>query len=389
MEHCNVKEPPSEVTEMTIVDDLNSIYYGCFMSATIRTESSRTADATVKVFTGDKSVAHPNRQSILELKVPVNQTPSKLISCDVVADIPVSAPRITIGDLGRPNADYTIYAAKPRGETVDATVHAPPNRFLWGPSGNMHDLAVQCVCTGPNDQERTTVGVGEQVNLFFEPALDFHNPQWGHTGGGLSTSPTIPANGTFYTASSNAATDRVMANFPKGGGGFVTLTTTFTVLAPSGVARAQIRGTDSFGVGVAGAGMYLDVVIGPTNVSFNRVEVMEVGQAAANMTGYFISNPPPPHGSAQGANDWHPIACNNVATDGNFDHCLTPSCPGPWNPGGGFTWPIPALWKVGNGPTHSLPWSDQVFSLQGNGTMTITKFGKSVTRTINNQISTQ
>ena len=54
--------------------------------------------------------------------------------------------------------------------------------------------------------------------------------------------------------------------------------------------------------------------------------------------------------------------------------------PRPWFPGGGFKWRIPALWKVGDGPTNALGWSDQVFRLEADGTMTVQKFGHSVTR---------
>ena len=54
-----------------------------------------------------------------------------------------------------------------------------------------------------------------------------------------------------------------------------------------------------------------------------------------------------------------------------------------WSPGGEFTWPITAFWRIGIN-LDVLPWSDQHFKLDSSGTMTITKFGISVTRDINN-----
>jgi hypothetical protein len=85
---------------------------------------------------------------------------------------------------------------------------------------------------------------------------------------------------------------------------------------------------------------------------------------------------------------WHYVDCNNQIED--FDYCYyngSDHLPPPWS-GGTFTWQIPALWEVvGDSSTHSLPWSDQVFSLDGSGTMTITKYGHSVTRTVNDGVS--
>jgi hypothetical protein len=365
------------------------------MSATIRTESFRTADATVKVFTGDKSIAHPNRQSILELYVPVGGVSDKSTVCVVRADSSVRPDTVIVGELGRVNFDYTIYAVKPRGETIDATVHAPLKRYVWRPLGNMHDLAVQCVCTGPNDRERTTVGVGEQVNLCFEPALDFHNPQWTHAGGNLSTSPTVPANGTFYTASSNAATDKVMANFPKSGGGYVTLTTTFDVRAPTGV-KTSIRGLAEFFAGPyprVAAGMFIDVVLQPTTVSFNRVQVQEPGEPTT-ATGYFtqLGVTPPSH-SGNGADEWHPVSCDNKVLSpplNRFDHAWDDRG-WPIGVSGTYTWPIHPVWRVGAADTTTDPlsgWTEQKFTLSDNGTMRIDKFGHHVIRGPNQERGT-
>jgi hypothetical protein len=57
---------------------------------------------------------------------------------------------------------------------------------------------------------------------------------------------------------------------------------------------------------------------------------------------------------------------------------------------GGVTWVIPALWKVGDAGephTNSFKWSDQSFTIDGDGTMTVSKFGCTTKRTIHNFIT--
>lgn len=140
--------------------------------------------------------------------------------------------------------------------------------------------------------------------------------------------------------------------------------------------------------------MRLNVVLGPTNVSFYRVQIFEVGQPASGIWGqYFSDHPPGPHDFDAGADHWRPVDYANLIDIGaQFDTCSywgSQNLPGPPWSGGGFTWHIPALWSIGGGRTNSLPWSDQVFSLGPDGTFTISKFGHSVTRTIHDVITTQ
>jgi hypothetical protein len=226
------------------------------------------------------------------------------------------------------------------------------------------------------------VGVGEYVNMTFQPDFWLHPPLWGHTGGGLNVGPTIPANAVLYTASSNATSDSVMANFPAPGGKHVTLTTTFGVVAPDGV-TTTVREFDWAGsLPLVGAGMKLDVVLQPTTVSFSRVEVMEPGEPTTGITGYFSNHPPPTH-AGNGADVWHPVNCGNLIMGppiDAFDHANSYGWPvGQW---GTYTWPIHPIWRVpGTGTTHTLSgWTDQVHTLQVDGTVIVQKFGHTVTR---------
>jgi hypothetical protein len=54
---------------------------------------------------------------------------------------------------------------------------------------------------------------------------------------------------------------------------------------------------------------------------------------------------------------------------------------GGWSPGGKFTWNIPGKWRIaGTGTGTEFSSWKQKFVLGSDGTMTITKFGKTVTR---------
>ena len=55
--------------------------------------------------------------------------------------------------------------------------------------------------------------------------------------------------------------------------------------------------------------------------------------------------------------------------------------------GGSYTWNIPAVWSVGTSQTNPLSGWNQVHTLGPDGTMTVTKFGHSVSRTIQGNYS--
>jgi hypothetical protein len=60
----------------------------------------------------------------------------------------------------------------------------------------------------------------------------------------------------------------------------------------------------------------------------------------------------------------------------------------PWT-SGGFMWNVPAQWKIGdNGTTNTITGWIQSFSIDGNGTVTIQKFGNTITRNTNDVVNT-
>src|ERR1019366_114048 len=124
----------------------------------------------------------------------------------------------------------------------------------------------------PPNRARTTVGVGERVlvTLAGSPA---GNWTWSTSAGSVA-----PTNGwgTLFTAPSNAANATVTISYPGG-----SCPVQFIVLEPAGVVAATIAYTSDFSNNVAGALMHLaPVIVGPTNVSFYRVQMLEVGLPA-------------------------------------------------------------------------------------------------------------
>jgi len=222
------------------------------------------------------------------------------------------------------------------------------------------------------------LGVGEEVDLSFSPGL-VTNAAWTCTWSSTAGS-VVPsfATSTHFTAPSNA---------PSGGTG-ATVTATlgdenldvdFGVVKPSGVDRVGLVSLFPYAQGWAGAGMYVTVYLAPTNVSFYRVQCMEVGQDATNIWGYFSQYTPQQlaHDDNAGANRWISVGCDN-----SWDHSWDKAESNPYYPwsAGGFTWQIPGKWKIDSGRTNDIHFSDQTFEIEPDGTMVVTKFEHRVTR---------
>lgn len=195
----------------------------------------------------------------------------------------------------------------------------------------------------------------------------------------------MQGNSTVFTAPSNAAIVTVTAKvFGK------SISRNFTVVEPSGYVYAQLIGTNHDLVGVALAGMTNIVFIGPTNVSFYRVWMEEVGAVSTNATGYFANTNTWPAGNLdhgkRGANIWFRLTSQNTWSDA----ASSGSCDQPWS-AGNFTWPIPVAWQVGsaNSPkTNYITGWNQNFTIDAGGTVIVQKFGNTVIRTPNDVITT-
>jgi hypothetical protein len=230
-----------------------------------------------------------------------------------------------------------------------------------------------------NDQQRTRLGVGEEVDLYIIPA---DTVTWSTSAGSVT-----PASGssTRFTAPSNVppATATITANYGAG-----SCTKPFTIVPPTGIDRALVVSNYNFPTNTMGAGMHLYVWIAPTNVSFYRVSVIEPGMDAINITGKFTNwtGAQLGHTTARGANVWFPLSHANMWPPA-WDHAQWSGVGQPWY-AGSFEWPIPGKWKIGSGPTNNLTAWNQIMSITDtNGTMTVQKFGFTVTRTTNNVIT--
>jgi hypothetical protein len=231
----------------------------------------------------------------------------------------------------------------------------------------------------PTNRARLTIGVGESVDVSLSPELPwpaYKSVTWSATAGYL-----FPPNGntTRFTAPGYATNVALTVNYNG-----TLWTSNFTVVAPTGYAYALVTNADCYPTPPvnAQAGMSLRVVMAPTNVSLYRVQIMEVPAGPTNLQGYFSIYGAPPHDALHRAGQWYQLGQDN-SWPGN-DHASSDVYGQPWSgtgwSGGSFTWHIPVAWKVDYGPQYLLDGWDQSFTLLGDGTVTVTKFGHSVTR---------
>ena len=238
------------------------------------------------------------------------------------------------------------------------------------------NLAVSAI---PTNRTRLTVGVGERVNLNLagNPAGNY---TWSTSAGGVQ-----PTNGTAttFTAPSNAANATVRVNYDGG-----SCTMQFTAIEPSGILGTNARAQTGYTTNRAGAGMIIDNYLLPLTVSFYRVQAQEVPATSnLNVTGYFANTNffptgPPIHNAAAGAGPWIGTGWDNKNGVDTAASGTTLVSRQPWA-AGSFTWPVPVVWRIGSGPTNNLTRTDQTFSITTNGTVSVQKFGHSVTRGTN------
>jgi hypothetical protein len=213
---------------------------------------------------------------------------------------------------------------------------------------------------------RTDVGVGEVVH-FSSPVAG----QWQASHGTPHSSGAVAK--FTWTAPAKAGSTKITLK-----AGTKTVVKTFTVHAPDSL-HFKLKSIESFPKGQQGVGMYTDLTVGPTNVSFGNTEWLEVGEAGTNVTGYFkkfnastlVHHPTP---------SW--LRWNEKNTS-IWDHASLFQWPAPWSVGG-FQWTIPNKWRVasvgGNG--HVFTTTHQVFHMTDTqGTTSVSKGGVSTTRT--------
>jgi hypothetical protein len=252
------------------------------------------------------------------------------------------------------------------------------------PASTNYKLIFRCNAFVPVQQVRTNIGVGENVTIYFTPNIPT-NSTWGASAGSLlmTNGPT-----TLFTAPSNATNATVTATLPNGQSKSIT----FNVIAPSGFSPAVITNTypSTIPQGQPGAEMDVTMFLLPTNVSFAAVQLMEVSNNAVNISNYFantnIFTNAPYQLRHQSAGFWWDVSSDNSSCDsvGILPQILLP----PWS-AGSCQWIIPTQWRVGsNGGNNNLLSNTATFSIDGSGTVTVSRWGRSITRTTNNAIMT-
>ena len=291
--------------------------------------------------------------------------------------------QFTMGALGSLGADSSLWCVLQDNATKDITPKATgklnPDYYTFTANQQKYYFVSRCEAAR-QDLARTNVGVGELVSLYFSQTAPDNIPvpagcllsapiTWQTTAGSF----IIGTGGAVLIAPSNAAIATVTATV-RG----ASVSNCFNVLEPTGIS-STVRSNQIFSAGQVGAGMYLNVVLQPTNVSFGRLEMTEPAEATTGITGYFTTHTPPTH-AGNGAGDWHSVNSDNLVVDNVFDHAWSGGWPiGVW---GSYTWPISPVWTVGyNGNTNSLNgWTDQVMTLSTDGTMRVDKLDHYVIR---------
>lgn len=217
----------------------------------------------------------------------------------------------------------------------------------------------------PVNKNRRRIGVGERMAIEFDPnistlSLSTQDPT-------SSVGADVIGNIT-YTAPDHGCEDRLseatcgeLANF--------------SIVEPTGYKANVTAYSVSATPGVAGSfRVDYELVLEPSDVSLAKVELMEVGMTSTDATGYF-SRARNAHfltHTGGNVNKWVQVGDHNESTDIAICAQLDP----PWEDGSAMTWPIPNRWRVsGSSSSHYLGNTDQRFTIDSNGYVTMEKFG--------------
>jgi hypothetical protein len=148
-------------------------------------------------------------------------------------------------------------------------------------------INTETVATTPANRSRTTIGIGEEVNISIVPSTV--SVSWSATGGG-NVSPGTGNSATF-TASKNPTTSVIHAQIAG-----ADITVPFNVVAPNGM-RTSLAGDGSLGssgTNNIGANSRFDCYVLPDYVSFYNIEFQEniPGEAFTWPDGTAGSRPP-------------------------------------------------------------------------------------------------
>ncbi|HEU5122768.1 MAG TPA: hypothetical protein VFW05_01755, partial [Verrucomicrobiae bacterium] len=281
---------------------------------------------------------------------------------------PVPMHEITVGGMGTPDVNGYVATKLPPRKEININVKASGQKQYWFQiDGKKHKLVSQCASPYPTDRARTNIGVGEQLTLQFSPALPL-DAEWSTSGGLLSTNL---GKSVVFTAPDRANKVTISA-VVKG----LVATKQFKVIEPSGEFRAEITETNHFPVGTIGAGMRDVLTVYPTNVSFYRVELIELSCMPTNITGYCTNMDFDPVNVGYAPLDYENSCDDKVHTSFDADPPLY---------AGGWDVFVPTVWHViGSSETNSFGILFSPDRLLGpNGDFSVGKNGITIIRSTN------
>jgi hypothetical protein len=348
--------------------------YSIPISYSVEPEWSETVQQVVKLFTGGKALRQS--KSLFVLNQALYWSTGEGFDWDQYDDFGDVPPKqIVLDALGTLGDDGNLYTAQANGQNVAITPRTTqPYSLVSGalPSQQKYTPVSQTYYPALTDtnRNRTSLGVGEQVSLYFTPTPWFVF-DWTTTAGGLSEAMAADV---VFTAPSNATANVTVTTTIRGGKSYIF--PPFKVVEPIN-ATSIIESNDTYTAGEQGAGMHLLVTWHPTDVSFYRVQMLELPGPATNITGYFTNYP--------ATNLWHFPNPNWIllTPQNNWkDHTECSGFPPPWIPGG-FDRDIPIQWEI-VGSTNIINFPHELSQKRitaTDGTTTVTKLGSSTTRT--------
>jgi hypothetical protein len=228
----------------------------------------------------------------------------------------------------------------------------------------------QCIATTPANQARTTIGVGEEVNLWLvnPPCCDC---TWSTSAGTLSV--TNGTSTTFTAPDTNTAA--IITVYYNGD----SCSKPFDVIQPIGLLYENDTTNSPYMNNCPTPttthivlGYYAFVYAQPDTVNFGKISLFE-SKACATTNGFFVAHPPkpfchPPNGPnaitsvvipGKGTfSGWHDMISGGAT---GFDSLSSYS-------NGSFTWPIVSSYAIGSGSQHSIQTVNQTSTLVVGGT---------------------
>jgi hypothetical protein len=246
---------------------------------------SRTADAVIKLQTGGKGLPGMSvPQAVFKFTGSASEVLDKYTATPTAEGTktkPIAKTSITIN--GKALADDGImYQKLSDNITRDVTPRVKnKDYYTFYVDASRHTLVHQTICTakGNTNSARRTIGIGEEVAVYLDPPVGMTFPEtpfWYVLGDGTINLNT--GSSTMLTANLSPGSATVKVNVRD-----VTLSTSFGIVAPSGIGNVSVYRdlglgeaatnlNDAKGIG-AKTEYWFDVL--PTNVSFAHVSFRE------------------------------------------------------------------------------------------------------------------